>query len=149
MHLKRITEFLKTHWWCADIRMSGTRCMVSTMHTGYNANIAHALQKPISAMLTQDHDKAWNCHELLSTLQQQQQQQRQSSRSLNSRIATKCSSLLHLYLVYPARFTLLNEGICKLMEALCGDCVNTRPHLTCTHATCQQSASSVICCVLS
>ena len=48
--------------------MSVTRCMVSTMHTGYNAKDAHEMHKPASAMLTQDHDKFGP----LSTSQQQQ-----------------------------------------------------------------------------
>ena len=39
-------------------------------------------------------------------------------------------SLLHLYLVHPAGFALLYEGISKLMEALSSNCIDPRPHLT-------------------
>ena len=42
-------------------------------------------------------------------------------------------SLLHFYLVHPARLALLYERISKLMEALSSNCINPRPHLTCTH----------------
>ena len=42
-------------------------------------------------------------------------------------------SLLHFYLVHPAGFALLYEGISKLVEALSSNCIDPGPHLTYIH----------------
>lgn len=53
-------------------------------------------------------------------------------------VSSKVHLLLHFYMIDPAGLALLDQRVSKLMEALCGHCINPGPHLPYRTDNCQQ-----------